>query len=231
MILGGSLLIAYHLGCVLLNVLAAPSGPWPAMEGADMAMPPALVGNLHTEVALPYLRLVKLTHNYHFNSNRVGQPEAFLEVELQDEEGEVIKTVRFPDPKAPSSVRQRQAALAHYVTEDQPIQPSMIEKIPAPNRKIPEIPIWEGVPGDQRKLTLARIPENEVPRDRPVFRPSEWSLIVVRSLGRYLCREHGASRAEIVRKSKEPIPPRILQERQDPPETEELSSSYGRLPR
>jgi hypothetical protein len=105
----------------------------------------------------------------------------------------------------------------------------MIEKIPAPNREVPKVPIWEGEEGNERKLTLTWVPENEIPRNRPVFRPSEWSLIVVKSLGRYLAREHGAARAEVVRKSREPIPPRVLQEREAPPPQEDLVSSYGRL--
>lgn len=227
----GSLLISYHLLSVGLNVLAAPSGPWPAMEGSDMAMPPQLPAYVHAQVALPYLQMVKLTHNYHFRTNRTGQPEAYLEVKLKDQDGELMKTLRFPDPEAGRAIRSWQEALARWATDDQPIQPSMIEKIPAPNQKIPEIPIWENSVDDMRRLTLTFIPENEVPRDRPVFRPSQWSLIVVRSLGRYLCRVHGASSCEVFRRSREPIPPRILQERESPPENEDLVSAYGRLPR
>lgn len=229
--IAGSLLIAYHLGAVGLNALAAPSGPWPTMEGADVTMPPLLVGRPHEQVALPYLRAIKMTHNYHFRSNRVGMPEAFLEVQLQNASGDVVKTVRVPDPDAPAILRARQAALARWVIEDMPVQPNMGEKIPAPNAKVPEIPIWEPVPMTDRKLALNRVPENLVPRDRPVARPSEWSLIVVRSACRYLCRVHDASQAEVVRHSKEAIPPRVLYEAQAPPDMPALQSTYGRLPR
>lgn len=231
MALPASLLIAYHLGSVLLNVLAAPSGPWPNMEGPEMAAPPQLAAWPHQEGALPYLRAIKQTHNYHFRSNRGGQPDAYLQIQLYDKDGVLSKTLRFPDPKASSALQQRQAMVCRWFTDDQPVQPNMGEQIPAPNAKIPEISIWESVQGDPRKLALTRIPENEVPRDRQVFRPSSWSLIVLRSLARHWCRQYEAHSAEITRHSREAIPPRILSERENPPEMEELQSNYGRLPR
>jgi hypothetical protein len=227
----GSLLIVFHLGSVLVNALAAPSGPWPAMEGAEMAMPPQLFALAQEKAALPYLRLLQLTHNFHFRTNRGGQPEAFLELALEDEAGEVMQTVRFPDPKAPAVVRRRQASLTRWLTDDQPVPPGSTEKIPAPGERIPEIAIWEPVEDAPRKLTLARVPENEVRRDRQAFRPTEWSLIVVRAITRNVCREHGAARAEVVRHSREAIPVRVLFEREAPPENEDLQSSYGRLSR
>jgi hypothetical protein len=231
LLLAGSLFIVYHLGSVTLNALAAPSGPWPAMEGAEMAMPPHLFGLAHEKASLSYLRLLQLTHNFHFRTNRGGQPEAYLELRLEDEAGEVQRTVRFPDPKAPAAVRRRQESLVRWLTDDQPVPPGSTERIPAPGATIPEVAVWQQVEDAQRKLTLARIPENEVPRDRQVFRPTEWSLIVVRAIARTVCRENGAARAEVVRCSREPIPVRVLFEREAPPETEELQSSYGRLPR
>jgi hypothetical protein len=231
LLFGASLLILFHISSVLLNALAAPSGPWPGMEGADMAMPPQLVALAHEKTALPYLRAVQMTHNYHFRTNRVGQPDAFLEFTLENDAGEVLKTVRFPDPKASASIRRRQASLTRWITDDHPVPLGSTERIPAPGEKIPEIAIWEQVPEQPRKLTLSRIPENEVPRDRPVFRPTRWSLIVVGAIARNVCREHGARRAEVVRHSRDPIPPRILFERESPPEMEDLQSSYGRLPK
>jgi hypothetical protein len=227
----GSLLIAFHLGSVLIHVVAAPSGPWPSMEGPDMAPPPQVSIQPDQEVAAPYLSRIKMTHNYHFPSNRAGMPGAFLEVQLKDKEGEVFKTVRFPDPQASAAVRRRQALATRWLTEDAPVTPRQGERIPAPNAKVPEVPIWSPVPEEQRKLTLTWVPENETPRDRPVFRPTEWSMLMVRSLARCLCRQYGAESAEVVRRSREAIPPRILFEQEAPPPMEDLESNFGRLPR
>src|SRR5262249_62173001 len=58
LLVAGRLLIGYHPGAVALNVLSAPSGPWPAMEGADMALPPQLAASAHAQLPLPYLPLV-----------------------------------------------------------------------------------------------------------------------------------------------------------------------------
>jgi hypothetical protein len=231
-ILAGSVPIVVHLAALVVHAAAAPSGPWPGMEGADMAPPPAFLQGADQSMALPYLARIKMTHNYHFPSNRTGLPEAFLEVRLLDAKGEALQTVHFPDPQAPPRVRQRQALAARWLIEDRPLERSSWgERIPAPNQKVPEVPVWAPVPEQERKLQLAWVPEHEVPKDRPVFRPSDWSLVVVRSVARHLCKVHGAASAEVVRHSREAIPPRILFERELPPQMEELQSAFGRLPR
>lgn len=229
-LLAGSAFLVYHLSAVLLNALAAPSGPWPAMEGADMAMPPQGIALAHDRATLPYLRAIKQTHNFHFRSNRVGNPDAYLEFRLQEKDGSFGKTLRFPDPKAPYPIRQRQAALTRWVTDDQPVQPPE-EKVAAPGTKVPEITIWEPVQ-NERRLNFAKIPAHEVRdymRNGPLFRPSPWSLVVLRSMTRHLCKAYDADAAEVVRYSREPIPPTVLNERETPPEMEVLQSNYGRL--
>ncbi|MFM7149565.1 MAG: hypothetical protein ACKO23_06960 [Gemmataceae bacterium] len=194
-----------------------------------MAMPPHLASFLHQKLSLKYLQTIKLSHNYHFRTNRVGQPEAALEFRLENDDGETLKTIRYPDPKASSFLRRRQGQLAQLFIDDQPYQTTMIEKIAAPNAVIPEATIWEQPVMDQRKLVLTTMPENEIPRDRQVFRPSSWSLLVMRSLGRYLQRNNESAHVSLTRISKEPIPPRVLFEKESPPEMEPLKSSYGRL--
>jgi hypothetical protein len=227
----GSLLIVYHLGCVALNAMAATSGPWPNMEGAEMAMPPHAVAVAHEKAAMPYLKAIKQTHNYHFRTNRVGMPEAYLTIELLDKNGTSVKSLRFPDPKGPAALQERQAALVRWVVDDQPVQPKMTEGVAAPGGKVPTLTVWDNPQGEQRQLTLTEILENEVKRDRPTFRPSPWSILVLRSLERHLCRAYGADSAEIVRHSREPVSHRILMEREVMIDTEELKSKYGRLPK
>jgi hypothetical protein len=230
-VLAGSLLIVFHLGTVAIHVVAAPSGPWPGMEGSEPAPPPQFSVLADENVAAPYLTRLKMTHNYHFPSNRASAPGAELEFRLCDEEGEVFKTVTFPDPKASAAVRRRQALALRWFTDDRAIQPPQGEKIPPPGGKIPEVATWDDVEGEMRKLNLTWVPEIEVKRNRPVFGPTEWSLVVLRSFVRYLCQVHGADNAEVVRTSREPIPPRILFEREVPPLMDKLQSNYGRLSR
>jgi hypothetical protein len=226
----GSVLICAHLLAICVNVLTAPSGPWPTMEGADMSMPPLLFGRIHEYYSLPYLRALQMTHNYHFRTNRGAVPEAILEAKLLDREDREIRTVRLPDPKAPWAVRQRQAALVRWLTDDIPHQLPMGEKIAAPGKEVPRIAIWDPVPNEMRKLTLNRIPENEVPRDRPmIFKPSPWSLLVLRAIGRQLCRANEASAVELTRLSREPVTPRIFEGREAPPDMDDLASYYGRF--
>ena len=76
------------------------------------------------------------------------------------------------------------------------------------------------------------MPEHLIPRDRPVFRPSEQSLLLARSYARYLCRTHGAATAELIRHTGEPITPAVMFTSGQPPAAavNELISSFGELP-
>ncbi|MFO0847621.1 MAG: hypothetical protein U0871_03535 [Gemmataceae bacterium] len=203
-----SVAIVAHLGAVLTNVLAAPSGPWPSPTGGGMATPPQLAYSLNRDLTLSYLEPLKLHHNYHFASNRPGRPGVWFEVRLINESGATMATRRFPDPDAGSAVRQRHALLALALADDQPVPPPAVEVIAPPGREVPVVPIWE-VAGD-RVLRLRPVPVHLVPRDRPVFRPSEWSLVLARSYVRHLCRESGAARGELIRHTREAIPPAVL---------------------
>jgi hypothetical protein len=88
------------------------------------------------------------------------------------------------------------------------------------------VPIWEG----QQSLRLNRVPEHLVPRNRPVYRPTEWSLVLARSYARFLCRTNGAAYAEIIRHSREILPPTAFMrgEPQDSAFTD-LLANYGDL--
>jgi hypothetical protein len=222
--------IVYHLSSVILGALAAPSGPWPTPDGPAPAGAPPAVVSLHESAAQPYLRATRLTHNSHFPSNRVGTSDAYLEVRLENEAGQHVRTVRLPDPHAPPMVRQRQAQLIRALVEDQPVAPPASERIYPPNQLPPTVPIWDITqPG---RLALVEVVENEIPRNRPAYRPTAWSLLVVRSCARHLCRVHGASHARVIRYSRDPISPEVLLSAGSVPESiDELVSDYGRFPR
>lgn len=193
-------------------------------------MPPHALAMMHEQSALPYLRVIKMTHNYHFRSNRVARFEAYLEVKLFDKEGQLIKTVRLPDVRASRALRQKQDALARWLPDDMPVPPTVIERIAAPGARAAEISVWRGG-SNPNELSLTPIKENEVPNNEVVLRPSDWSLIVVRSIARHLCRVHDAEWAEPVRYSREAIPAGILFEPETPPNPEILQSAYGRISR
>ncbi len=98
--------------------------------------------------------------------------------------------------------------------------------IAAPRQKAPTVDIWE--PGPGGALNIKTVPQHLVPRDRPVFRPSELSLVLARSYARYLCRAHGAASAEIIRHTKDPyLPASLLFEDSSPPAPEELVARFG----
>src|SRR5438067_1566797 len=129
----GSLAILFHLGAVVVHALAAPSGPWPSFaEGMTMAGPPAFTQAIDEPLAQNYLKPLKLTHNYHFVGNHPTAPGVSLEARLKDASGEVVTTLRFPDPEANPWVRHRQELFAQAFVPDQPIAPPPGESIPAP---------------------------------------------------------------------------------------------------
>jgi hypothetical protein len=224
-----SLAIGYHLVAFTLGALAAPSGPWPTPDGTNLATPPQFAYSLYQAVAADYLQNVKLTRNFHYVTDRPGLPGAYLEVHLKDKEGRELKTVTLPDSKANSWIRYQEEQLARRIADDEPVPAPQGEAIPAPHQKAPTALIWDIV--ENRQMKLKEVPVHLVPRDRPVFRPSEPALILARSYARHLCAVHGAATAEIIRHTYDPIPPSVLGE-EAPPEAAfgELISNFGELP-
>jgi hypothetical protein len=226
----GSVLLTGHLAALGLLVLSAPSGPWTTSFGAGMAPPPAFARVLGTFTTDQYLAPLKMTHNYHFPSNRPAVPGVFFEVRLHDEKGYPLETVRFPQQDVPFAVRHRQLLLARGLADDLPVEARPSEAIPAPNQKVRTVDIWDGV--GEWSLVIRSVPEHLVPRDRPVMQPSPWSLVLARSYVRHLCRQHGAASAELIRHTREPLSPQLANG-DDPPASAfaELVSNFGEMKR
>jgi hypothetical protein len=219
-----SLAILFHFGAVIVHALAAPSGPWPGLDGNGMADPPSFTRTLDKPLVQGYLKPLKLTHNYHFPSNRPIAPGVYLEVTLKDSKGESQKKISLPDPESNAWVRYQEGLFAQGLVPDQPIAPPQGEEIPAPQQQVRRVTIWDG----EQPLRLRRVDEHLVPRNRPVYGPTEWSLVLVHSYARYLCRKHGAASAEIVRHSRDAIPPTVLIASSPPPMAfSDLLASYG----
>jgi len=221
----GSVAIAGHLVAVLAMVLAAQSGPWFTPMGPSSALPPPFAESIN-EVASPnYLRWIKMTNDYHFASNRPALPAAIFEVRLKDQDGKELAILKFPDGKANFWVRHRQSMLARALADDQPVQPTQGELIPAPGQQVHTVQIWDGEPQHQQ---LRTVPEHLIPRERPVFRPSEWSLLLAKSYARFLCRTHGAASAEVIRHTRESLSPMIWRGFNPPPEsTNDFVAHFG----
>jgi len=141
---------------------------------------------------------------------------------LKDAKGEPQGTIYFPDPESNGWVRYMEGLFAQGLVPDQPIAPPQGEEIPAPNQHGREVTIWDG----EQPLRLHRgVPEHLIPRNRPVFGPTEWSQVLVNSYVRYLRRKHGAASVEVVRHSRDVIPPAVLLEGSPPPR--DLLANYG----
>lgn len=217
-----SAVIAFHFLAVIGGVLIAPSGPWPMPNGGDMATPPHFAqllmfgpdfipdpapGTVDLSL-MGYLKVGKMTHNFHFISNRPPDFETRIEAKLRDANGEVMQVIHFPDQESNFIARHRQQLLAEGLSEDEPVEPLPGESIPAPNQEVRTVRIWE--PGEGRTGEIRQVEEHLIPRDRPVFGPSDWSMVVARSFARHLCREHGAASVELIRHTKPLIPPDVV---------------------
>jgi hypothetical protein len=226
----GSLAIGAHFFAVLMLVLAARSGPWPTHFGESMAEGPLFAAKV-SSVALPaYLNPLRMPHDYHFQSNRLNLPEVFFEARLKDDQGHVT-TLRFPAETDNPWMRHRHTLLAQALGDDMPVQVPRGEFIAAPGQQPPEVTIWDGMPG-QGPLTLRKTPLHLAPKDRPVFQPSAWSLLLARSYARHLCRAHGAASVELIRHSKDPVVPALMFLPEPPPGTfDELVCSFGEFRR
>lgn len=222
-----SVAIVVHLGVFAAWVLHAPSGPWITPFGPSDAEGPYFARPIAQAAESTYLRPLRMTHTYRFAANNVATLGVYFEVHLRDDKGKHLKTLKFPDDKALPWPRHRQAILARELTNDRPVQPGGSEVIPAPNRKMETVTIWE--PGKEQ-MSLKRTPVHMVPRDRPVEGPSPWSLLLAQTYMRHLCREHKASSAELVRHTRGVIFPSftILDETMIPPDAfNELVCNFG----
>ena len=204
----GSVAIGGHLLAVLVMILAVPSGPWPAADGSSMSTPPQFAYSLNNLVPSWYLRGLGIGHDYHYVSNNPASVGVSIELRLEAADGSPLGTLPLPDQRCNWWVGHRQALLARALADDLPVFPPEGEMIAAPGQALPSLPIWELSP--EGGLELRTVPEHLIPSERPVFRPSDKSLLLARSMARYACRTHGAARVEVIRRTQEPISPAVM---------------------
>ncbi len=204
----GSVAIGGHLLAVLAMILAVPSGPWPASDGDSLATPPQFAYSLNNLFPISYLRGLGMAHHYHFGSNSPALVGVSIELRLEAADGSPLGTLALPDQRCNWWVAHRQALLARALADDLRVFPPDGEMVAAPGHALPSSPIWELSPSGG--LELRNLPEHLIPRERPVFRPSDKSLLLARSVARYVCRHYGAARVEVIRRTQQPIPPAVM---------------------
>ena len=241
----GSAAILFHLTAIIIPILDVPSGPWPTGAGNAMGDPPQFA---HGASGLTTLhgKYLRIAHSYDFVTNRPGDMGGVrFEVRLRDADRNVMGTYQFPDPTVNPWVRHRQTLLASALAPDQSIPPPAGELLAAPGQKAPTLSVWllpeEDSPEvkyaralalDDRKvqLRLRTIPQHLVPRNRQVMRPSAWSLVLAQSYSRYLCRQHGAASAELIRVTRDPVLPAPLFGSEPPASAfEDLVATFGEV--
>jgi hypothetical protein len=235
LILAGSAVILLHFVAVGINVLTSPSGPWPTPFGGTMAMPPQFAYSASqlsawdVKVIPAYLQSMKMTHTYHFATSHTGMDGVYFEVRLRDADGKELETLHFPDKDANPWVRHRQQLLAYGLGDDMPYVPPTTDLLAAAGQDAPRVLVWVGEEGAEMRLRKEYI--HLLPKERPSFQPSEWSQILARSYARHLCRTRGAATAEVVRYSRPPYPPAILDAQNAPPSSNfrTVVSNFGEL--
>ncbi|MBM3995306.1 MAG: hypothetical protein FJ303_14310 [Planctomycetes bacterium] len=225
----GSVLAVGHLALIGLYALAAPSGPWQfnigSRSGVSMADGPAFARTLSEHVTEPYfLYPLRMTHNYHFSSDRHADFAVYFEVHLTKADGNVVHR-KFPDDKANLWVRHRQQLLAQNLVPDQRLPPRGNVRLPAPGKELPKVEIW--FRDEPMTLRVKRVDENDdILRSPVVDQPSPWAKALVKSYLRYLCREHNAVKGELIRVSRPTVHPTDLIAPRPAEEFKELRSHF-----
>ncbi len=222
----GSLLAVGHLLALGLLALSAESGPWMMSNGVpSTALGPEFATRITANVTVPcYLQPLRMTHNYHFESNKPITLGIYFEVRLKDADGTVFRTLKFPEDKANFWVRHRQNILAFGLGNDQPLQRRGTEVIPAKGAKMPTAEYWDK--SDVENWRLKQVEEHLLPRDQTYERPSEEAKKLAQAYMRYLCREHKAASAELIRYHRQGIPPMVLLMGAPPAEAFAASKSH-----
>ena len=226
----GSVVIGFHFLTIAILSLAAQSGPWPSPFGASSAVPPPFAGQINGLTMPNYLQPLRMTHNYHFETNRPEKTQTYFEVVLKDELGRVRTTLKFPSDDDNPWVRFRHELLANGLAEDEPVFTPRGEVIQAPGKKMETIRYWESAEGE-KVLKLRTQPIHLVPKDRPVYRPRDWSILLAESYMRYCMERENMAWAELIRHVRQPVLPGFLFGDPPPGTFDEQVCSFGELRR
>jgi hypothetical protein len=226
-----SVAIVFHFGSVGVRILAAPSGPWPmGGEGSSQVNGPQFAVTLANTLPKDYLKAISLDYNYHFSSNSPGALSLALQAQFKNAAGEDT-TLIFPDPNANFWVRHRQAILANQLGNDLPYLPPQTRQVAAPGREIERVTIWRNPENQANRLELKTVPVLDLPRDQMNLQPNPQANLFAAAYARYLCRQHGVSKVQIIRRHQPPIPSVVLVDKNIPESFfDPIFSYFGELP-
>jgi hypothetical protein len=209
--IAGSVFAMGHLLVIGLYALAADSGPWPFNNTMSPSPGPTFATSIVLNCTYPYyLKPLRMTHNYHFVSNRSSEVAVYLEIQLKDELGEV-RTLKFPDGKANFWVRHRQDLLAQYLFPDQRLPPRGNQRLPALGKEVPKVEIWVENKAEPGTLELKEVEDlDELLRNPNVEQPTPRAKLFAQSYGRYLCKAHNAVSAKVIRHTRLTVMPMDL---------------------
>lgn len=234
----GSGIAVGHLLLIGLYALAGQSGPWwydigpndfGPPSGASNSPGPQFATSVSANFTMPYyLQPLRMTHNYHFQSDRRPDYAVYFEVRLKNELGDVVKTLKFPDEKAVFWVRHRQEILAQNLTPPEIARgPRGNEKLAAKGQELPKVEIW--VQEDNLSMRLKPVEETDDRLRAPHEEPSPWTRVLVKSYLRHLCRQHQAHSAELIRSSRRTVLPSDLFAPRPADTFKELKSYFGEM--
>jgi hypothetical protein len=210
----GSVGIVLHLLAVLVVVFAAQSGPWPSPFGPSPQEPPAFVwqrnaaGKILNDLAFGYLQPLHLDSNFHFSSNHTEFSAVRFEAHVKEPDG-TETTLSFPEKDANFWVRHRQSLLAQSLGGDESVQSRLQNTMPASGR-IERLAIWARGNSDHEFVLRMKPVTAFDQTEQQTMGPSEWSQQLAQSYVRYLRRKTNAEHIEIIRYSREQIPPVVL---------------------
>jgi hypothetical protein len=201
-----------HLSLIGVFALSASSGPWPVPApfggGESMVDGPVFAARITADFTIPYyLMPLRMTHNYHFQTNRPAPIAVYFEAHLKDEAGKVT-VLKFPDEKAVWWVRHRQEVLAQNLAQDRRRPPVGTQPVALPG-ELPKFEVWE--PVGPLKRELKTVTDLDLDPKQPYDQPNSWTKAVSQSYARYLMREHNAVSVELVRCTRPSVNPTLMQ--------------------
>lgn len=141
--MAGSILILVHLAAIAIGNFHTWSGPWPTPMGESTAEPPQFAKAGYRVTGPVYTQGLRIGTNSSYLTNRPGRdPQITFEFRLRDNEGKLIKVLRFPDEKANGWVQHRQSMLAMWLGRDAMMPPLESQLVAAPGKHEERRSVW-----------------------------------------------------------------------------------------